>query len=72
MPAGVTWGRYLRFACAAYITMMAGSQTVHYYYRPLDDLQDLVKVHKERLLQEHLMVINAKEELHKSMQDQNS
>lgn len=70
MPAGVTWGRYLRFACAAYITMMAGSQTVHYYYRPLDDLEVLVKMHKERLLREHLMVVSAKEELQTSLQDQ--
>ena len=36
MPAGVSWGTYLRFATVAMLTMMAGSQTVHMIYRPLD------------------------------------
>ncbi|KAI0218813.1 hypothetical protein LSAT2_029535, partial [Lamellibrachia satsuma] len=46
MPAGVSWGTYLRFATVAMLTMMAGSQTVHMIYRPLDDLDDLVEQKK--------------------------
>ena len=43
MPAGVTWGQYLRLGTAALLSMMAGAQTVHHLYRPLDDLDDLVE-----------------------------
>ena len=43
MPAGVSWSQYLRFGSAALLSMLAGSQTVHYFYRPLDDLEDLVE-----------------------------
>ncbi|KAM3963560.1 ubiquinol-cytochrome c reductase complex assembly factor 6 sloth 2 [Aphomia sociella] len=38
MPAGVTWGQYISFSVAAMISMLAGSQFVHLYYRPLQDL----------------------------------
>lgn len=43
MPVGVSWGRYLTFWAAAMASMMAGSQVVHTYYRPLDDLEQYVK-----------------------------
>lgn len=38
MPAGVSWSQYIKFSAAAFLSMMAGSQTVHYYYNPLKDL----------------------------------
>jgi len=46
MPAGVSWSTYLRFATVAMLTMMAGSQTVHMIYRPLDvsHTEDILKV----------------------------
>lgn len=48
MPAGVSWPRYLTFLTAAMLSMFAGSQTVHYYYRPLDDLNELIEKELER------------------------
>ena len=33
--------------------MMAGSQVVHTYYKPLEDLESLIAKHKERLLREY-------------------
>lgn len=53
MPAGVTWGVYLRYTAAALLSMMAGSQVVHMYYRPMDDLPSLVEAEKLRLLKEN-------------------
>ncbi|EDV99977.1 protein BRAWNIN [Drosophila grimshawi] len=38
MPAGVSWGQYTKFLGSALLAMMAGSQAVHLYYKPLDDL----------------------------------
>lgn len=38
MPAGVPWSVYLRFTLAASLSMLAGAQTVHQFYRPLEDL----------------------------------
>ncbi|XP_016938809.1 ubiquinol-cytochrome c reductase complex assembly factor 6 [Drosophila suzukii] len=38
MPAGVSWGQYMKFLGCALAAMMAGSQAVHLYYRPLEDL----------------------------------
>lgn len=38
MPAGVSWGEYLKFMSCALLSMMAGSQLVHMYYKPLEDL----------------------------------
>ncbi|KAH8275991.1 hypothetical protein KR018_000896, partial [Drosophila ironensis] len=38
MPAGVSWGQYTMFLGSAVLAMMAGSQAVHMYYRPLEDL----------------------------------
>lgn len=42
MPAGVSWGEYLRFCTAASITMFLGAQVVHTYYKPLQDVEILV------------------------------
>lgn len=43
MPAGVSWGQYLRFSAAAFASMMVGAQCVHYYYKPLQDLDMYVE-----------------------------
>lgn len=43
MPAGVSWPRYLLFFSAAMLSMLAGAQTVHVYYRPLDDLNKYIE-----------------------------
>lgn len=48
MPAGVSWPVYLKFAAAAMLSMMAGAQVVHMYYKPLEDL----KQHVERELEQ--------------------
>ena len=42
MPAGVTWGQYIAFSSAAMLSMFAGSQIVHQYYKPLRDLNDYI------------------------------
>jgi len=42
MPAGVSWGVYLRTGFAAMLSMMAGAQCVHMVYRPMDDLPELI------------------------------
>lgn len=50
MPAGITWGAYLRFLIAAGLSMFAGSQVVHMLYRPLDDLDEYIEVEKKTLI----------------------
>lgn len=45
MPAGVGLGQYIRFSIAAFLAMAAGSQIVHMYYKPLNDID--VYVEKE-------------------------
>lgn len=42
MPAGVSWGQYIAFSSAAMVSMLAGSQIVHQYYKPLRDLNDFI------------------------------
>jgi hypothetical protein len=49
MPAGVSWPQYVNFFVAAMVSMLLGAQTVHVYYRPLDDLNELVQQEVERL-----------------------
>ncbi|XP_067012220.1 ubiquinol-cytochrome c reductase complex assembly factor 6 [Anabrus simplex] len=49
MPAGVTWPTYLKFAASAMISMFAGAQVVHVYYKPLDDMNVLVEKELDRL-----------------------
>ncbi|XP_015590459.1 uncharacterized protein C12orf73 homolog [Cephus cinctus] len=48
MPAGLSSSRYLTFVASAMLTMFAGAQVVHMYYRPLDDLDELVQRELER------------------------
>ena len=47
MPAGVSWRTYIKYSIAAGISMIAGAQTVHHFYRPLADLDDFVKKFEE-------------------------
>jgi len=49
MPAGVPWGEYMRFFVTAFASMAAGAQIVHIYYKPLEDMEELVLVYKQRL-----------------------
>lgn len=48
MPAGVSWPSYLKFMTAALLTMFAGAQTVHFYYRPLEDLEQYIEEEKKQ------------------------
>lgn len=34
MPAGISWGKYLKFTVASFASMFAGSTVVHWIYRP--------------------------------------
>jgi len=43
MPAGVSWPTYLKFSVAAALSMIAGAQTVHAVYKPLDDLEKFIE-----------------------------
>ena len=47
MPAGVSWPTYLKFAIAAGLSMVAGAQTVHRFYKPLDDLEIFIRDFEE-------------------------
>lgn len=38
-----TVGLYVKVLAISIVSMMAGSQLVHLYYRPLDDLEDYVE-----------------------------
>lgn len=49
MPAGVSWGQYLKFMSCALLSMMAGSQLVHMYYKPLQDLDSYIDQEMKQL-----------------------
>ena len=49
LPPGVSVGQYLRFATAAMLSMLLGSQVVHNYYKPLKDLDKYVEAELEKL-----------------------
>lgn len=51
MPAGVSWSTYLKFVTAAFLSMALGSQVVHLYYRPLNDLDSLLEQERTRLVE---------------------
>ena len=62
MPAGVSWPTYLKFATAAGLSMVAGAQTVHAFYKPLDDLEIVIKqiaedVEKQKVISEKRPVV---------------
>lgn len=48
MPAGVSWGKYITFTTCALLSMFAGSEVVHRYYRPLRDLNAYVEKEKQK------------------------
>jgi len=66
MPAGVSWGEYLRFAVAALASMALGSQAVHHLYRPLDDMDKIVEEMKSARLKQ----ITAEEEQKTAKEEQ--
>ncbi|XP_028673373.1 protein brawnin [Erpetoichthys calabaricus] len=41
MPAGVSWPRYLSMLGCSLLAMLAGSETVHRYYRPDMSIPDV-------------------------------
>ena len=47
------WLSYLSFAVAAFGSMAAGSQVVHLYFKPLEDMPQLVSKVKEELRSEY-------------------
>lgn len=49
MPAGVSWSTYLKFTAAALLSMFAGSQVVHVYYKPLNDLDKYIEEEMRKL-----------------------
>lgn len=49
MPAGVSLPAYLKFFVASMLAMVAGSQTVHVIYHPLEGMDILVQQEIERL-----------------------
>lgn len=42
-PLHLFLGEYIRFVCAAMFSMFLGSQCVHNYYKPLQDLDKFVE-----------------------------
>lgn len=53
MPAGVSWSKYSLFFTAAMVSMFAGSQVVHIYYKPLQDLDNYIEKEKEKTMKEN-------------------
>ena len=43
MPAGVSLPTYMKFFVSAMLTMFAGAQVVHMYYKPLADLDNYIE-----------------------------
>jgi len=66
MPAGVSTKTYLKFATSALLSMAAGSQFVHLYYRPLQDIEEFVKESEDRIIPEHIKQILNKDKQSKS------
>lgn len=48
MSVVFSWPRYILFSTVSLLTTLAGAQVVHNYYRPLDDLEELVQQELER------------------------
>jgi len=57
MPAGVSTFTYVRFATAALLSMAAGSQAVHLYYRPLEDIEEAIRETQEKVLPPEIVEI---------------
>jgi len=52
MVLAASFAQKLRFSCAAFLSMFAGSQTVHLIYRPLDGLEEQIATKEKELLEE--------------------
>lgn len=48
MPAGVSMPRYLAFFAASMLSMFAGAQVVHHYYKPLENLDKAIEKEWEK------------------------
>jgi len=71
MPAGVSWPTYLKFAFAAGASMIAGAQTVHLVYRPLEDLDSFIEKFEEEAVKavKNQEEAKPKEEVKKAEED---
>ena len=63
MPAGVSWPTYLKFSVAAALSMIAGAQTVHAVYKPLDDLEKFIEERDANKIIKSLRLLKAKVDL---------
>lgn len=68
MPYGQPWPAFLRFVGAAALSMFAGAQCVHRYYKPLSDLDAYVEEEKRlqaspMLSEQHVHIAESKQEL---------
>jgi len=50
MPVGLTTSQYIKYLSASIVCMFIGSQAVHLVYKPLDNLEHLVELEKEKLV----------------------
>lgn len=60
MPYGVSWTRFISFASVATMFAMAGAQTIHVIYKPLDDLEELIEEGVKKKLAEKNNVTDVK------------
>ncbi|XP_026880369.1 uncharacterized protein C12orf73 homolog [Electrophorus electricus] len=60
MPAGVSWPRYLKMLGASVLSMFAGAEVVHQYYRPDLTIPEIPP--KPGELQTELLGLKAKHE----------
>lgn len=49
LPSNVTIGQYLRFSASALASMFLGSQVVHNFYKPLNDLDKFIDEELQKL-----------------------
>jgi len=68
MPAGVSWTTYLKLAMAAGLSMVAGAQTVHHLYRPLDDLDEWKRKFEEEQARQQRVVVEAQGERRRQLE----
>lgn len=67
MPFGLSWQRYSFLIICSCLSAVTGSQFVHWYYKPLDDLIDVLKEKDEKSKQEPLETyINRLHNIHES------
>ncbi|KAM4678076.1 ubiquinol-cytochrome c reductase complex assembly factor 6 isoform 1-T3 [Discoglossus pictus] len=64
MPAGVSWSRYLTMFAASTLSMFAGAEIVHRYYRPDLSVPDVPP--KPGELKTELLGLKAKDKKHEA------